>query len=313
MPGYRRKEQLTVERNSLGGMRTKAVSDAIMIRKRSEMMEHIGTKIQALRRNKAVTQAQLAEALAVTAQSVSKWENRLSMPDVSLLPEIARYFGITMDELFGYRLDALNYKDRFIRFMADNGALQFGRFPLRCGRVSPYFIRIGSYASASRITRLGEFYAACIRENNVETNLLAGTTPREIPIMMAVGMALLNRFGVDIHYSAGPGTGKPPAAGDQVTLIKDTLTTGWTLRENLRGLSDGPGQALRHVIVAVDRMERPDGMAISARRALEAAYPVKVHAIVTLEDIIRAMENGVVGGEEHLEAIKRYKQQYGGA
>lgn len=276
-------------------------------------MEHIGTKIQTLRKNKAVTQAQLAEALAVTAQSVSKWENHLSMPDVSLLPEIARYFGITMDELFSYRLDALNYKERFIRFIADNGALQFGRFPLRCGRVSPYFIRTGSYASASQIARLGEFYAACIRENNVETNLLAGSTPREIPIMMAAGMVLFNRYGVDIHYSAGPGAGKPPAAGDQVTLIKDTLTTGWTLRENLRGLPDVPGQTLRHVIVAVDRMERPDELAISARRALEAAYPVKVHAIVTLEDIIRAMENGVVGGEEHLEAIKRYKQQYGGA
>jgi len=84
------------------------------------MMEQIGTKIQTLRRNKNLTQAQLAEALSVSAQSVSKWENGLSSPDISLLPMIARFFSITMDDLFNYRLDALNYKERFIRFMADN-------------------------------------------------------------------------------------------------------------------------------------------------------------------------------------------------
>ena len=69
----------------------------------------IGDKIRLLRKNKSITQTQLAEALSVSSQSVSKWENHLSAPDISVLPVIARYFGITMDELFGYRLDALNY------------------------------------------------------------------------------------------------------------------------------------------------------------------------------------------------------------
>ena len=63
-------------------------------------MELLGTKIQTLRKNKNMTQAQLAEVLAVFSQSVSKWENNMSMPDISLLPIIARFFGITMDELF---------------------------------------------------------------------------------------------------------------------------------------------------------------------------------------------------------------------
>ena len=59
----------------------------------------IGEKIKRLRKNKNVTQTQLAEALSVSPQSVSKWETHLSAPDISLLPVIARYFGITMDEL----------------------------------------------------------------------------------------------------------------------------------------------------------------------------------------------------------------------
>ncbi|MBQ1208317.1 MAG: helix-turn-helix transcriptional regulator, partial [Lachnospiraceae bacterium] len=93
-------------------------------------MESIGKKIQTLRRMKQMTQLHLAEVLSVSAQTVSKWENDLTSPDITLLPMIARYFGITMDELFNYRLDYLNYRERFIRFMADNGVLQFGEFQL---------------------------------------------------------------------------------------------------------------------------------------------------------------------------------------
>ena len=83
----------------------------------------LGNKIRMLRKNKGMTQEELAEVLLVSSQAVSKWETHVSIPDVELLPVIARYFGITMDELFNYRLDALNYKERFIRFMADNGVI----------------------------------------------------------------------------------------------------------------------------------------------------------------------------------------------
>ncbi|MBQ6464835.1 MAG: helix-turn-helix domain-containing protein [Oscillospiraceae bacterium] len=60
----------------------------------------IGKKIRALRVKKGVTQETLAEALLVSSQAVSKWENEQSAPDIQLLPEIAVYFGVTVDELF---------------------------------------------------------------------------------------------------------------------------------------------------------------------------------------------------------------------
>ena len=118
----------------------------------------IGEKIRSLRKQKNITQAELAEALSVSAQSVSKWENHLSVPDLSVLPLIARYFGITMDELFNYRLDVFNYKERFIRFMVDNGMLRFGEFTLKSGRQSPYLIHSGYYrmgAENNKADRLG--------------------------------------------------------------------------------------------------------------------------------------------------------------
>ena len=62
----------------------------------------IGNHIYSLRKQKKITQAQLAEKLGVSEQAVSKWENDICAPDVSLFPVIAEYFGVSIDRLFGY-------------------------------------------------------------------------------------------------------------------------------------------------------------------------------------------------------------------
>ncbi len=60
----------------------------------------MGKEIRRLRNDRGITQEALAAALNVTAQTVSKWECGNSIPDVQLLPEIAVYFGVTIDQLF---------------------------------------------------------------------------------------------------------------------------------------------------------------------------------------------------------------------
>lgn len=69
------------------------------MRQNGDHME-LGKKIKSLRIQKGVTQEALAEKLGVTYQAVSKWENEQTMPDITLLPAISIYFGITIDELF---------------------------------------------------------------------------------------------------------------------------------------------------------------------------------------------------------------------
>ena len=63
----------------------------------------INEQIATLRKQKDITQDELAQALGVTNQSVSKWESGACCPDIQLLPEIATYFGISVDELLGYK------------------------------------------------------------------------------------------------------------------------------------------------------------------------------------------------------------------
>ncbi|MBE6687314.1 MAG: helix-turn-helix transcriptional regulator [Ruminococcaceae bacterium] len=67
------------------------------------MKNQIGNKIKDLRKKQNLTQEQLAEQLNVSAQAVSKWENGTNLPDITVLPELADCFGVTIDELMGYR------------------------------------------------------------------------------------------------------------------------------------------------------------------------------------------------------------------
>ena len=65
---------------------------------------NIGTSIRRLRQEKNVTQEELAVAVGVTAQAVSRWERAEGYPDITLMPKIARYFGVSLDAVYG--LDA---------------------------------------------------------------------------------------------------------------------------------------------------------------------------------------------------------------
>ncbi len=63
------------------------------------MENTLGKRIADLRREKGLKQDELAEMLSVSPQAVSKWENDQTCPDISLLPELAKILGVSVDEL----------------------------------------------------------------------------------------------------------------------------------------------------------------------------------------------------------------------
>ena len=91
-------------------------------------MTTIGQNIAKYRKEKNFTQEQLAEICAVSPQAVSKWENDVSCPDVTLLKTIARTFSISVDQLLDDGLGAVirleegsSLKDKFIKIRCVDG------------------------------------------------------------------------------------------------------------------------------------------------------------------------------------------------
>ena len=69
----------------------------------------LADNLQLLRKQKGITQEELAEVFGVTSQSVSKWELGINCPDIMMLPKLADYYRVSIDELLGYKpLSSIN-------------------------------------------------------------------------------------------------------------------------------------------------------------------------------------------------------------
>ena len=96
------------------------------------MQLELGKRIRELRRRDGRTQEDLAEAIGVTSQAVSRWEANGGYPDMEMIPSIANYFGITIDELFGVDMakneeEILEIVDKFDngKYKGSDGSLSF--------------------------------------------------------------------------------------------------------------------------------------------------------------------------------------------
>ena len=74
--------------------------------------------LKELRKQKGIKQEDIAEAVGVSPQAVSKWESG-GMPDAALLPRIADNLGVTIDALFGREEETLCFEEQFMHQIAD--------------------------------------------------------------------------------------------------------------------------------------------------------------------------------------------------
>ena len=217
---------------------------------------------------------------------------------------------------------AYTYKEEFIRFMVANGVLRFGEFTLKSGRKAPYFINTGNYKTGKQLAKLGEYYAACIQENGLEADTLVGPAYKGIPLSVTTAIALFNGYGKELNYcfdrkeakdhgEGGLFVGKQLVDGERVIIIEDVMTSGKALKEILPKLEAAANVKIAGMIISVDRKEKALDSELSAVKAAKAEYGIDVYSVVTMDDIIAAIEKGVIDGKEHLEAMYAYRETYG--
>ena len=214
-----------------------------------------------------------------------------------------------------------NYKEEFIKFMVECGVLTFGDFTLKSGRKAPYFVNTGNYKTGAQMAKLGEFYAQCIKEHNIEADTLFGPAYKGIPLVVACTIALSNKYGIDLNYcfdrkeakdhgEGGVIVGKKLTDGEKVVIIEDVITAGTAIRQVLPVLKAAADVKITGMVISVDRMEKGQGE-LSAVQEVKNEFGIDIYPIVTVMDIIEAIRNEVVPGKEYLDAMIEYRNTYG--
>lgn len=223
------------------------------------------------------------------------------------------------------------YKKEFISFMVECGALKFGRFTLKSGRESPFFMNAGAYVTGGQLKRLGEFYARAVRANfGDDIDVFFGPAYKGIPLAVVTAVAFSELYGKEVRYCCDRKEEKDHGAdkggilghkikdGERVVIVEDVTTSGKSIEEvypKIRAMeSESGGIKIVGEIVSLNRMEKAPDSDKAALDAITEKYGFPARAIVTMADVVDALhthgERTVITDEIKAE-IDRYYEVYG--
>jgi orotate phosphoribosyltransferase len=204
----------------------------------------------------------------------------------------------------------------FIDLCLQLGALRFGEFKLKSGRISPYFFNAGLFKSGRALAELGRHYAQAIQQAQLECDVLFGPAYKGIPLVATTAVALADRHGRDLPWSFNRKEAKDHGEGGsivgaplqgRVLIIDDVITAGTAIRESV-DIIRAAGAEPAAVVLALDRQERGQG-ALSAVQEVEQVLNIPVTSILKLEDLISYLEGA--GDAQYLQAVRHYRAHYG--
>jgi len=208
------------------------------------------------------------------------------------------------------------YQNDFLDFMLEIGALKFGEFTLKSGRVSPYFFNAGQFNQGNHLSQLGQFYAKAIEASGIKFDVLFGPAYKGIPLAAATAIALNDSFNRSVPYSFNRKEAKDhgeggnivghPLEGD-ILIIDDVITAGTAIRE-AKDIISANGAKTKGVVVALDRQERGKGE-LSAIQEVEQNFGIAVVSIINLSHIVDYLKAN--NDKNIISRIESYRSQYG--
>lgn len=218
------------------------------------------------------------------------------------------------------------YKEDFIKFLVKTGALKFGEFKLKSGRVGPYFLNIGQFSTGEAIGELGHYYAQAIDEKIKNFDVVFGPAYKGIHLAVATVIAFNEKLGKNVSYAYNRKEVKDHGEGGmligasinkdtKIVIVDDVITAGTALRLVMDVLKGVGSPKVEGVVLAVDRMEKGQGEK-SAIQELKDDFGIDVYSIVNIDEVVeylynRPLEGVVYIDDEKLAKIKAYREQYG--
>ncbi len=208
----------------------------------------------------------------------------------------------------------------FLELALRLGVLRFGRYTLKSGRESPYFFNAGLFDTGSAIAGLGRAYAAALQRSALGYDLLFGPAYKGIPLVTATAAALAEQHGRDVPYCFNRKEAKDHGEGGRIVgralagrvlIVDDVITAGTAIRESI-DLIRAAGATPAGVLLALDREERGRDSARSAVQEVRDSFGLPVVSILTLSDLIAALEAGVGGVPAGaLADLQAYRAEFG--
>ena len=212
-------------------------------------------------------------------------------------------------------------KKEFIEFMMSADVLRFGSFVTKSGRNTPYFVNTGNYKTGLQNSKLGEFYAAAVKEAvGGNFDAMFGPAYKGIPLATSTAGALARLYGIDKpfffnrkevkdHGEGGNIVGYKPKDGDRVIIIEDVITSGTAVRETMPVLAACADVKVTDMFISVNRCEVGQTPGKTAVMEVGEEFGIKVHALITVEDIHEYLkEHG--GYQEILPQMEAYMEKY---
>ncbi len=218
------------------------------------------------------------------------------------------------------------YQEEFIDFLAQCGALTFGRFKLKSGRIAPYFINTGMFDTGKAIKRLGMYYAKAVMEHfGSGFDGIYGPAYKGIPLCISTATALadqnidkgyvFNRKEAKTYGDKSAVVGMKLTPDTRLILVDDVITSGKAIRESIDVLKTCGNPSLKGIVVSVNRQEKGISGA-NALNEISQDLGIPIFSIVTLDDIVGRLSKVPVNGHlvidnAMLKKVNEYRAQYG--
>lgn len=218
----------------------------------------------------------------------------------------------------------------FVEFAVETGALRFGEFRIKAGRLSPYFFNAGLFDDGAKLGRLAQFYARRLLrageiagDEPLAFDMLFGPAYKGITLAAAVSVELarqgcnrpfaFNRKEAKDHGEGGRLVGAPVTG--RVCIIDDVMSAGTSVRESVE-LIAAAGATPCAVTIALDRQEKAtdNGADVpwSAVQFVQRRFGLRVLAIATLADLLSYLQsNADPALRAHADSVAAYRERYG--